>query len=88
MKTLPAAGAFATAITQEIAKPGSAGGFVRTPDADLEYLAADVSLPWWCQLIIILVGGCVSWFTSHYLINNDWRSGRSSFGYGRKFNFS
>lgn len=87
MKTLPAAGAFATAITQEIAKPGSAGGFVRTPDADLEYLAADVSLPWWCQLIIILVGGSVSWFTSHFLINNDWRSGRSSFGYGRKFNF-
>jgi hypothetical protein len=79
MKTLPDGNVLAASIVEEVAKPASHGGFLRTPSAELEYLAADVSLPWWCQFVIVLVGGAVCWVTSHILIHNDWRSWRQSF---------
>lgn len=63
--------AFANAITEEISKPPSQGGFERRPMADLEYLIADIRLPWWCQLLIVLIGGAASWGTSLILINNN-----------------
>ncbi len=83
MKQLPDGGVLAATITGQVSKPPGAGGFERTPTADMEYLAADISLPWWCQVLIVLMGGAASWFTSHLLIHNDWRTWRPSHMYGR-----
>jgi len=65
--------AFANIITQEISKSPEQGGFKRMPMSDLEYLIADIRLPWWCQFLIVLVGGGISWVTSTILINNQYR---------------
>ncbi len=66
--------AFANTILEDISKSPKQGGFERMPMADLEYLIADIRLPWWCQLLIILVGGGVSYVTSVILINNEERN--------------
>ena len=58
-------------ILAEISKSPKQGGFERMPMSDLEYLIADIRLPWWCQLLIVLVGGAVSYGASVILINNQ-----------------
>lgn len=63
--------AFANIVIEEISKPPVEGGFERRPMADLEYLIADIRLPWWCQLIIVLVGGGISWIVSVLMIDNQ-----------------
>jgi hypothetical protein len=63
--------ALASAIVEEISKPASQGGFERTPMSDLEYLIADIELPMWAQILIVLLGGAASWGTSSFLIRND-----------------
>lgn len=63
--------ALASAIVEEISKPSSQGGFERTPMSDLEYLIADIELPMWAQILIVLLGGAASWGTSLFLIRND-----------------
>jgi len=65
------AAALADIIVDQIKQPPQQGGFVRLPMADLEYLIADIKLPWWCQVLIVIIGGAVSWFTSLLLIEND-----------------
>ncbi len=61
-------------IVDQIAKPPNAGGFERLPMANLEYLVSEISLPWWCQVLIVLLGGATSWLTSFILVNNKWRN--------------
>lgn len=63
--------ALASAIVEEISKPASQGGFERSPMSDLEYLIADIELPMWAQILIVLLGGAASWGTSSFLIKND-----------------
>ena len=57
-------------ITDQIRQPATAGGFVRRPMANLEYLIAGIKLPMWCQILIILIGTGASWLTSTLLIAN------------------
>lgn len=61
-------------ITEEIRKPGNKGGFVRPHMKEFEYLIGDISLPIWCQFLIVILGGTISWFTSYFLVNNRWRN--------------
>lgn len=65
--------AFANLIVEEVAKPPLKGGFKRMPMAELQYLVSGIRLPWWCQLLIVIIGGAVSWFTSKYFIENGTR---------------
>ena len=58
-------------IVDEISSPTGHGGFIRMPMASLEYLIADIKLPIWCQVIIIVIGGLVSWIISVFLIRNE-----------------
>jgi hypothetical protein len=58
-------------ICSQINKGPQNGGFDRMPMAELEYLIGDIKLPWWCQVLIVLVGGGISWATSWYMVNND-----------------
>jgi len=73
LKDLSNSGNFVRVIVEEIEKPKSQGGYERTSMSDYEYLLADISLPWWCQILIVLLGGAASWFTSVWLVKNDWR---------------
>jgi len=61
----------AQTITSQISKGPQNGGFERMPMADLEYLIADIKLPWWCQVLIVLIGGAASWLISWGLIKKD-----------------
>jgi len=79
LKTIADSKALTSLIVNDINRPGEKGGFVRTPMSELEYLIADISLPWWCQVLIALLGGGVSWGTSWFLINNNWRESRWGF---------
>lgn len=58
-------------ISSQVGKSNQAGGFQRMSMEELEYLTADISLPWWEQLLIVLIGGLVTWLVSWALINND-----------------
>jgi hypothetical protein len=70
---LTSADEFVNIVVQEIGKPKSAGGYERSPMSDYEYLLSDISLPVWCQVIVVLIGAAAAWFTSVMLINNRWR---------------
>ncbi|MFC1598823.1 hypothetical protein ACFL2U_02340 [Patescibacteria group bacterium] len=61
----------AQTITSQISKGPQNGGFDRMPMADLEYLIADIKLPWWCQVLIVLIGGAACWLISWGLIKKD-----------------
>jgi len=69
--TLSDGNAVAQAIINQVAKAPENGGFERMPMADLEYLIAEIELPLWCQILIVLIGGFASWITSFFLIRND-----------------
>jgi len=58
-------------IISQIKRGPQNGGFERMPMAELEYLVADIKLPWWCQVFIVLISGAASWGTSWYLIRKS-----------------
>jgi phosphotransferase system HPr-like phosphotransfer protein len=60
-----------SAIISQVQKPPNEGGFKRMPMADLEYLIADIKLPMWCQILIVLIGGAVCWGVSVFMIKNN-----------------
>ena len=55
-------------IVGEIDKPTSQGGFERMPMEKLEYLISDVRLPWWSQVLIVVLAGLANWYCSRWLI--------------------
>ncbi|EKD44435.1 MAG: hypothetical protein ACD_71C00132G0007 [uncultured bacterium (gcode 4)] len=61
-------------IREEMSKPDFNGGFKRKRMRDLEYLISGIQLPVWCQILIVLVAGSVSWFISYLLVNNEYMS--------------
>jgi hypothetical protein len=59
-------------IIDQVAKSPVKGGYERTPMAKFEYLVSEITLPWWCQVLIVILGGAASWLTSFLLVNNKW----------------
>lgn len=58
-------------IIDQVAKPPNQGGYERLPMANLEYMVSDITLPWWCQILIVILGFVASLITSFILINNS-----------------
>lgn len=65
------AGTFVDALCAQIRKPAPAGGYERKPMSDYDYLIAEVSLPWWASLLIVLLGGGLQFGAAMVLIHND-----------------
>jgi len=63
--------AMAGIIVEEIAKPPAQGGFQRKRMRDLEYLVSDITLPWWSQLIIVVLAVAGSWGLSYWIVKNE-----------------
>jgi len=61
-------------ITGQVAKSPEQGGFKRQPMAELSYLAGDVRLPFWAQLLVILISAFSAWLCGWALKNNTIKS--------------
>lgn len=62
-------------IGTQIDKRPESGGWRRKPMADLEYLAGDISLPWWAHLCVLILTGFIAIAAIWALENNtiqDW----------------
>lgn len=62
---------FVRTITSQVRQPATAGGYQRKPMADYDYLIAEISLPWWASLMIVLLGGFMQCGAAALLINNE-----------------
>ncbi len=58
-------------ISSQLTMSPANGGFVRMPMSDLEYLIRDIKLPLWCQIMIVIIGGAVSFGVSVWLVKNN-----------------
>jgi len=63
--------ALAATIVDQVSLAPQKGGYKRKPMAELEYLVADITLPWWASMLIVLLSGILSWGISWALINNE-----------------
>lgn len=71
MGSMANAGALSGKIIEWVGKDPNAGGFARMPMSELEYLIADISLPWWAQGIIFVVVGGIIWGTTQFFIRQE-----------------
>ena len=60
-------------ITDQVALPPQQGGYERKPMDELEYLAGDVSLPWWSVIILFLINFLIAYAIGWALRNNEIR---------------
>ena len=58
-------------ISDQIRKSADAGGFKRRHMKELEYLAADIVLPWWAQVLVICFSVSCAYATSWALEHNE-----------------
>jgi len=58
-------------ITDQVRQSPQNGGFKRREMRELTYLIADIRLPWWAQLIVIVFSGLCAYGTSWSLENNE-----------------
>ena len=67
------AGNFVDTICSQITASTTNGGFKRKPMSDYDYLIAEIGLPWWATLLIVLIGGGLQAGAATLLIRNGIR---------------
>ena len=67
---------FVETVVSQISLPGEKGGYVRMPMSKLQYLVSDITIPWWANILVVVLSMFLSWLVSWALINNEiqnWR---------------
>jgi len=71
MPTITSAADLVAIITSQVSKNATDGGYEGMEMEELQYLASDVKIAWWAQIVIFLIYAAITYAVSWALANND-----------------